>query len=110
MEVHPNVHTKVAEASDTAYNHIALLSVPYGYLLDSILVLFILLPGPFCMNGVPLRRLNQAYVIATQTKIDLSGFSVPDQLSDDYFRRTTPQKRESSEIFTDSKQVYNLTS
>jgi large subunit ribosomal protein L6e len=33
----------------------------------------LLITGPFKINGVPLRRVNSRYVIATTTKVDLKG-------------------------------------
>ncbi|KAL4567414.1 hypothetical protein LXL04_022998 [Taraxacum kok-saghyz] len=42
------------------------------------------LEGPFKINGVPLRRVNQSYVIATSTKVDISRMNV-EKSGDKYF-------------------------
>lgn len=58
------------------------------------------------MNGTPLRRVAQAYVIATQTKVDVSTVKLPDNLNDDYFRRSKPEKKKKDgDIFSDGKKV-----
>jgi large subunit ribosomal protein L6e len=41
----------------------------------------LLVSGPFKVNGVPLKRVNQAYVIATSTKVELDATKVICQLA-----------------------------
>ena len=43
--------------------------------------------GPYKINGVPLRRVAAAYVIATSTKIDVSSVNVT-TISDAFFARS----------------------
>lgn len=52
----------------------------------------LLVTGPFTVNGVPLRRVNPRYVIATSTKIDVSGVDLKG-VSDQMFTRTSKEKQ-----------------
>ncbi len=58
----------------------------------------LLVSGPFKINGVPLRRVNQAYVIATSTKVDISGVDVS-SITDEYFSRAKDEKKEGEDEF-----------
>lgn len=65
--------------------------------------------GPFSLNGTPLRRVAQAYVIATHTKVDISTVKLPKNLNDDYFRRPKSEKRKKDgDIFSDGKKVFGF--
>ncbi|RMD40855.1 hypothetical protein DV735_g4280, partial [Chaetothyriales sp. CBS 134920] len=60
----------------------------------------LLITGPFKLNGVPLRRVNARYVIATSTKVDLSGLdkSTVEKISDEkYFAREKKSRKEKGE-------------
>jgi len=57
----------------------------------------LLVTGPFKINGVPLRRVNQAYVIATSTKVDVSSLKVDAKFNDDYFRRPKKEKKKKTQ-------------
>lgn len=59
----------------------------------------LLVSGPYKINGVPLRRVNQAYVIATSTKVDVKGVDVK-SFNDAYFSRANDEaKSEEDEFF-----------
>ncbi|KAF8450576.1 ribosomal protein L6e-domain-containing protein [Boletus edulis BED1] len=57
----------------------------------------LLVTGPYKINGVPLRRVNQAYVIATSTRVDLEGFEVDPKLNDAYFSKPVVKGAPSAE-------------
>lgn len=59
--------------------------------------------GPFGVNGVPLRRVNQAFVIATSTKVPLSGSF--DNITDAVFQNDAKSKKtKKGEFFQQDQQ------
>ncbi|CDR49048.1 RHTO0S22e02014g1_1 [Rhodotorula toruloides] len=76
---------------------VCLGSLPSGLLLVT---------GPFKVNGVPLRRVNQAYCIATSTKVDLSNFEVDAKFNDAYFSKDkkSSTKATEKEFFGENKE------
>mmetsp|Transcript_7199 Transcript_7199/g.44706 ORF Transcript_7199/g.44706 Transcript_7199/m.44706 type:complete len:156 (+) Transcript_7199:1721-2188(+) len=56
----------------------------------------LLVTGPFKVNGVPTRRVNQTYVIATSTKIDVSKVDVS-KFDDAYFKRPAKVRSQKGE-------------
>lgn len=58
----------------------------------------LLVSGPYGVNGVPLKRVNQKYVIATSTSVSLSGVDVS-KIDDDFFTREVRAKKEGEEGF-----------
>lgn len=53
----------------------------------------LLVSGPFGVNGVPIKRVNAAYVIATSTKVDISSVKIDKKLDDSYFKREAAPKK-----------------
>jgi large subunit ribosomal protein L6e len=68
----------------------------------------LLVTGPQKLNGVSLRRVNQIYVIATSTKLDLSSAKF-DKLDDKFFKRVRSAKKNAEkDIFDSNKQKPQL--
>lgn len=45
----------------------------------------LLVTGPYAVNGVPLKRVNPAYVISTSTRVSLDGVNA--NVDDAWFKR-----------------------
>jgi len=56
----------------------------------------LLITGPYKLNGVPLRRVNAAYVIATATKVDVSKVDVS-SIDDKFFIKPETQHKKNNE-------------
>eukprot|EP00355_Strombidium_rassoulzadegani_P004142 CAMPEP_0168617618 /NCGR_PEP_ID=MMETSP0449_2-20121227/5633_1 /TAXON_ID=1082188 /ORGANISM="Strombidium rassoulzadegani, Strain ras09" /LENGTH=219 /DNA_ID=CAMNT_0008658435 /DNA_START=77 /DNA_END=736 /DNA_ORIENTATION=+ len=56
----------------------------------------LLVTGPYSVNGVPVKRVNQAYVIATSTKVDVSAVDTA-KFDDKYFKAEAKDKKAKGE-------------
>merc|ERR1712243_238963 len=67
----------------------------------------VLITGPHKLNGCPLRRVNQRYLVATKTKVDVSAVKVPENINDKYFARVKADKaKKEGDIFVSKKEAY----
>lgn len=66
----------------------------------------LLVTGPYSVNKVPLRRVNQAYCIATSTSVDVSKVDVK-KVEDSYFGKAkvtkAQKKKKGEEMFEEAK-------
>lgn len=67
----------------------------------------LLVSGPHKVNGVPLKRVNASYVLATSTTVPLDGVNVAN-VNDDFFKKVAPKgKRAEGSFKTGSREVKN---
>merc|ERR1711953_812021 len=69
----------------------------------------VLITGPMKLNGCPMRRINQHYLLATKTQVDITSVKLPETINDDYFKRAKApkgKKAEGGDIFTSKKEEY----
>merc|ERR1711977_599183 len=57
----------------------------------------LLVTGPYKVNGIPLRRVPQSYVIGTSTVVDISGADVPAEVNDAMFKKPKSSKKKSED-------------
>ena len=62
----------------------------------------LLVTGPYKYNGVPLKRVNAAYVLPTNTKLKL-GAEVAKGVEDKYFDRVDIKRENEKDFFVDDK-------
>ena len=61
----------------------------------------LLVTGPYKYNGVPLKRLNAAYVLPTNTKLKLG--EVAKNVDDKFFNRVKIERKKEEDFFEDAK-------
>ena len=62
----------------------------------------LLVTGPYKYNGVPLKRVNAAYVLPTNTKLTIDA-KIADEIKDDFFKRIEIERKEEKDFFADEK-------
>ena len=59
----------------------------------------LLVTGPYKLNGVPLKRVNQAYVLPTCTKVELAD--VAKDVTDELFKKVDVKRENEKDFFED---------
>ena len=62
----------------------------------------LLVTGPYKYNGVPLKRVNAAYVLPTNTKLEVDG-KVADSIKDEFFKRKDLKFEKEEDFFVEEK-------
>ena len=62
----------------------------------------LLVTGPYKYNGVPLKRVNAAYVLPTNTKLKV-GEEVAKDVKDDFFKKVNIERKKEEDFFEDDK-------
>ena len=62
----------------------------------------LLVTGPYRYNGVPLKRINAAYVLPTNTKLNLNG-EIAKNVDDKFFDRVKITREKEEDFFEDEK-------
>ena len=62
----------------------------------------ILVTGPYKYNGVPLKRVNSAYVLPTNTFIKVDG-KVADKIDDKFFTKKSIDRKTEKDFFVDNQ-------
>ena len=60
----------------------------------------LLVTGPYKYNGVPLKRVNAAYVLPTNTVLKVDG-KVADKVKDDFFKRVEIDRKSEKDFFVE---------
>jgi large subunit ribosomal protein L6e len=68
----------------------------------------LLVTGPYKINGVPLRRVNQVYTITTSSKVNINGADLG-TIDDKLFAREKKSKKAGeTQFFAEGKQVSSI--
>ena len=62
----------------------------------------LLVTGPYKYNGVPLKRVNAAYVLPTNTSVKIDG-KVAEKINDEFFKRVEISREKKEDFFVEDK-------
>ena len=62
----------------------------------------LLVTGPYKYNGVPLKRVNAAYVLPTNTKLKVNE-KIGESIKDDFFKRVKIDVKDEKDFFVEDK-------